>query len=65
MNFVGQRLGTAQGAHSHGPEVGEGLFGLPLEGGNWALVGLWLLPLWWVFFKEHYKVEVKLDVEKH
>ena len=65
LNFVGQRLGTAQGAHSHGPEVGEGLFGLPLEGGNWALVGLWLLPLWWVFFKEHYKVEVKLDVEKH
>jgi cytochrome c-type biogenesis protein len=61
LNFVGQRLGTAQGAHSHGPEVGEGLFGLPLEGGNWALVFLWLLPLWWVFFREHYRVEMKVD----
>lgn len=63
LNFVGQRLGTAQGAHSHGPEAGQGLFGLPLEGGNWALVILWLIPLWWWFFREHYKI--KVDVDKH
>jgi cytochrome c-type biogenesis protein len=63
LNFVGARLGVAQGAHGHGLETGQGLFGLPLEFGNVALVILWLIPLWWVFFREHYKVEVK--VEKH
>src|SRR3989344_855295 len=60
LGVVTERLG-AEDVHSHGPEVGEGLFGQPLEGGNWGLVFLWLLPLWWVFFREHYKVEVKVD----
>ena len=63
LDAVGNRIGTTKGGHAHGMETGEGLFGLPLEGGNWALVGLWLLPLWWVFFREHYKV--KVDIDKH
>ncbi|MDP3697486.1 MAG: hypothetical protein Q8R55_05735, partial [Candidatus Taylorbacteria bacterium] len=60
LDIVGERLG-AEDVHSHGLEEGEGLFGLPLEGGNWTLVFLWLLPLWWWFFREHYKVEIKVD----
>lgn len=60
LGYVAQRLGTGN-PHSHGLEIGEGLFGLPLEGGNWALVFLWLLPLWWVFFREHYKVNINVD----
>ena len=65
LNFVGQRLGVAQGAHGHGPEEGEGLFGLPLELGNRVLVLLWLLPLWWLYFKEHYKVKLNVEIDKH
>src|SRR3989344_789796 len=37
--------------HTHGPETGTGLFGLPLNWGNWVLVLLWLAPLWWYYFK--------------
>lgn len=62
LGIVSERLG-AEAPHTHGPEEGEGLFGLPLGGGNWALIFLWLLPLWWVFFGEHYKV--KVEVDKH
>ncbi len=63
LDTVGNRIGTSKGGHAHGMETGEGLFGLPLSGGSWALVFLWLLPLWWWFFREHYKMEIK--VEKH
>lgn len=62
LGIVGDRLG-AEDIHAHGPETGEGLFGLPLEGGNWALIFLWLLPLWWVFFREHYKIKVEVEKE--
>ncbi|MDP3697147.1 MAG: cytochrome c biogenesis protein CcdA [Candidatus Taylorbacteria bacterium] len=61
LDTVGNRIGTTKGGHAHGMETGEGLFGLPLSGGSWVLVFLWLLPLWWWFFREHYKVEVKVD----
>lgn len=60
LGIVSERLGV-EAPHSHGIEEGQGLFGLSLEGGSWALVFLWLLPLWWVFFKEHYKVNIKID----
>lgn len=60
LGIVSERLG-AEAPHSHGLEEGQGLFGLPLEGGNWALVFLWLLPLWWWFFREHYRVDIKVD----
>ena len=60
LNVISARLGT-RNAHSHELEEGVGLFGWPLEWGNWVLVGLWLLPLWMVYFKEHYDVKV----EKH
>lgn len=64
LNFVGEKLG-AENVHGHGLEKGAGLFGLPLSLGNWILVLLWLIPLWWVFFKEHFKVKVNVEVDKH
>lgn len=64
LDFVSEKLG-AEKAHSHGLEEGRGLFGLPLSLGNWILVLLWLIPLWWVFFKEHFKVKVNVEVDKH
>ena len=60
LNIIGARLGAGN-AHSHGLEDGAGLFGWPLSWGNWVLVGLWLLPLWLVYVREHYSIKV----EKH
>ncbi len=64
LNILGAKFGTGN-AHHHGIETGIGLFGLPLWVGNWALVFLWLIPLWWWFFREHYKVKVEVEVDKH
>lgn len=53
LGVISQRLG-APPPHTHGPEelVGRaGLLGLPLWLGTWALIGLWILPLWWHYFK--------------
>lgn len=41
-------------AHAHGfAEVvgGKGIFGQPLDWGNWVLVALWLFPMWWYYVK--------------
>ncbi|MBI3421199.1 MAG: hypothetical protein HY006_03985 [Candidatus Sungbacteria bacterium] len=41
--------------HAHGAVElvrQTGLFGLPLWLGNWALVGLWVFPLWWYYMKK-------------
>lgn len=46
LGIVANRLGTTA-PHAHGLEEGTGLLGLPLGLGNWALVFLWVLPMWW------------------
>ena len=51
LNTLGSKLGTGN-AHHHGIEPGAGLFGLPLSLGNWALVFLWIAPMWWNYFKK-------------
>lgn len=38
--------------HSHDVPMGQGLFGLPLWLGNWVLVFLWILPLWWYYHRK-------------
>jgi FtsP/CotA-like multicopper oxidase with cupredoxin domain/cytochrome c biogenesis protein CcdA len=38
--------------HAHGIEEGTGLFGLPLNLGNWVLVALWVLPIWIWWYKK-------------
>ena len=57
LDIIGTRLGTGN-AHRHGLEEGPGLFGLPLELGNWVLVALWIIPMWWAYFKR--KKELKI-----
>jgi len=57
-NAIADRLGVGR-AHAHGLEDGTGLFGLPLAGGNWFLVFLWVLPLWW-----YYKIKKKEVMDK-
>ncbi|OHA09931.1 MAG: hypothetical protein A3A44_03655 [Candidatus Sungbacteria bacterium RIFCSPLOWO2_01_FULL_60_25] len=51
LDIIGARIGTGN-VHRHGPEDGVGLFGQPLGWGNWALVFLWVLPIWWYYFKK-------------
>jgi len=53
-NLFAQKIGQGE-AHGHGTEelVGQtGLLGLPLGLGNWVLVALWIIPLWWYYIKK-------------
>ncbi len=43
-------------AHAHGLEEGVGIFGQPLEWGNYFIVFLWILPLWWFYVRERRRV---------
>lgn len=53
VGIIAERL-DLDAPHRHGLEeiAGKtGLLELPLWLGNWALVLLWIVPLWWYFFK--------------
>lgn len=50
LGIVADRLNVAA-PHAHGLEEGTGLLGLPLSLGNWALVLLWIAPMWWYYVK--------------
>ena len=55
LGVIVQRFDLGPPPHTHGPEelVGKtGLLGLPLGLGNWVLVFLWVLPLWWYYVKK-------------
>lgn len=52
-NLFAEQIGQGE-AHEHRTQELEGktgLFGLPLSLGNWVLVLLWLIPLWWYYLK--------------
>lgn len=49
--LINDTLGTHV-AHLHGLETGAGLFGLPLAWGSTFLVLVWLIPIWWWYFKK-------------
>ncbi len=51
ISVVAQRIG-APSPHAHEVPTGTGLLGLPLWLGNWVLVALWVLPLWWYYIKK-------------
>jgi|GEM_PF-380802 len=52
LDILGSKLGTGN-THRHGAEVDEGgLFGLPINLGNWYLVALWIIPIWWWWARE-------------
>ncbi len=55
LGAIVKRFNLGPPPHTHGPEelVGKaGLLGLPLALGNWVLVGLWALPMWWYYFRK-------------
>ena len=56
-NLFAEKIGQGK-AHAHVSQEIEGktgLLGLPLVLGNWVLVGLWILPLWWYYLKNRRK----------
>lgn len=55
LGIISDRLNT-EAPHEHGPEDGTGLFGMPLVWGNWTLVFLWLIPMWWYYFRSKKKL---------
>lgn len=63
--FVGdivEKLNVAEPPHIHGPQdlIGKtGLFKLPLWLGNWVLVFLWILPLWWYYVKKRQRLGIR------
>jgi len=52
--IVSEKL-NVEAPHAHGLEEGPGLLGLPLGLGNWVLVGLWIVPMWWYYKKSKVK----------
>lgn len=51
LRTLASRL-NAEPPHTHGFPSGTGLFGLPLWFGDWILVFLWIVPMWWYHFKK-------------
>ena len=61
LGVISGRLGVSN-PHQHGLseiESGTGLFGLPLGLGNWVLVFLWVLPLFWYWSKKRRAVALE------
>ena len=50
--------------HVHGMPTGTGLFGLPLALGNWVLVLLWIVPVWWALLKRGEKATALPEDQK-
>lgn len=55
LGIVSERIGVLA-PHTHEIPTGRGLFDLPLWLGNWVLVLLWVVPLWWYYVK---KLQIK------
>lgn len=64
LQIIVDRFRFAEPPHTHGIPIGTGLFDLPLWLGNWVLVFLWILPMWWYYLKLKIKNEkVKMTGE--
>lgn len=61
LGKIVERFHLGPPPHTHGLEelAGKtGLFGLPLELGNWVLIGLWILPMWGYYMKKRLATRV-------
>lgn len=62
LGVVVQRFNLGPPPHAHGAEelIGKtGLLGLPFWLGNWVLVILWILPMWWYYFRRKQELRIK------
>ncbi|MBI2096151.1 MAG: hypothetical protein HYT43_00755 [Candidatus Taylorbacteria bacterium] len=63
LTRVAETIGTEK-AHAHEVPMGTGLFGLPLALGNWVLVFLWVLPLWWCYLRRKKALGTASEAER-
>ena len=59
LGVIVDRFNLGPPPHTHGLQElhgKTGLLGLPLGLGNWVLMGLWVLPLWWYYVKKRKEV---------
>lgn len=63
LGIINDRLDT-ETTHEHLLEEGTGLFGFPLWLGNWVMVILWIIPLWWWLSRERKKIEEIPDINQ-
>lgn len=63
LGIINAQLGT-ETVHEHGLERGTGLFGFPLWLGNWVMVFLWVIPLWWWLFRERKRIDEMPDTDQ-
>ncbi|MBI3304954.1 hypothetical protein HYZ80_01340 [Candidatus Parcubacteria bacterium] len=63
LDVIAQQIGSAV-QHRHGIPAGTGLFGLPLWLGNWALVALWVFPMFWYYRRKKRALATLPDSDK-
>jgi cytochrome c-type biogenesis protein len=66
LNLLGNQIGVAGGGHAHemvSPDA-RGLFGLSIYWGVWVMLALWILPLWWNFFRKRKEVDAEAEPDK-
>ncbi len=63
LDVIAQQIGSAV-EHRHGIPAGTGLFGLPLWLGNWALVALWVFPMFWYYRRKKRALQTLPDSDK-
>jgi len=63
IEVVAERLGVSP-PHAHGIPAGTGLFGLPFWLGNWVLVLLWIIPIWWYWIRERKRIRLLPEAER-
>ena len=56
LGIINAQLGT-ETTHEHGLQEGSSIFGFPLWLGNWVMVLLWIVPIWWWFFRERKRTD--------
>jgi len=44
--------------HAHEIQEGTGMFGAPLWLGNWVLVALWVMPMWWYWLRSRRRAKM-------
>ncbi|MBI2055568.1 MAG: hypothetical protein HYT42_01605, partial [Candidatus Sungbacteria bacterium] len=63
LDVIARQIGSAV-EHRHGIPAGTGLFGLPLWVGNWALVALWVFPMFWYYRRKKRALQTLPDSDK-
>ncbi|MBI1839019.1 MAG: hypothetical protein HYR95_01825 [Candidatus Colwellbacteria bacterium] len=63
LGAIIDRFNFAGVPHAHGIPSGAGLFGLPLWLGNWVLVSLWILPMWWYYLMKKKEINSMAEGE--